>query len=98
MGRSDRCKTSDVGFESAASPAVFYQLTLTGNMSGPHLGIGEPAGAVRKQRSTLRNLQTGRGEREASCQNPLNDGAQVKHEGEDQHKFYSHGLLPFSVI
>ena len=35
--RSDQYRRFDVVFESPASPAVLYQLSLTGNMSGPYL-------------------------------------------------------------
>ncbi|KAL7371076.1 hypothetical protein ABVT39_018178 [Epinephelus coioides] len=51
---SDQYKRFDVVFESSASPTVLYQLSLTGNMSGPYLRGEEK----RKQRSTYRDLQT----------------------------------------
>lgn len=75
VGRSDRCKTSDVGFESAASPTVLYQLTLTGNMSGPHL---------RGQESERGRWENKEALSETCRQAEVRE--QVKHKGEDQHK------------
>lgn len=46
---ADQQQRFDVVFESPASPTVLYQLSLTGNMSGPYL---------RGEESTYRDLQT----------------------------------------
>lgn len=47
---------ADVVFESPASPTVLYQLSLTGNMSGPYLR-GDWSRVEGKKRRTNRDLQ-----------------------------------------
>lgn len=42
-------------FESPASPTVLYQLSLTGNMSGPYLG-GEERRGEAKTKGALRKI------------------------------------------
>lgn len=70
--RSDQYRRFDVVFESPASPTVLYQLSLTGNMSGPYLR-GEGSSGKEK---TEEHLQRFAGKKKQAVKTlSLNDGS-----------------------
>lgn len=66
---TDQYRRFDVVFESPASPTVLYQLSLTGNMSGPYLGGEESRGEAKTKGALGKICGQSRGEKRTRCQN-----------------------------